>query len=340
MKRILLIVITVLLTVTCRFEHRNRRQRTSFIHELNVGMTLNEIEKNRNTSITECYVPIYEGDTYTIDAFNYYLVDNTTAVILENNQVNQFYTWNRRYRTDDGLSVRSTLGEVLDQYSTSIECWYESSSYNFISMQYESMFYLFDPDTCTGFVFLTSQLTTQQKTSLVNAAYLDDYGSGRVYLSYLSQSVLQSMSSASVSWIMKSDCSRRMFMDSSPGESFFPEKESYPLQRGDFYIKFGDSETFELSDGSKIKASLTTMGLGDLSLKISWSGDTPTKITWYFDGSGMEPTSGIQYSRKSEDVYMIRVNTSFSWLSNEHPTVYGVNFTLHPITEEQRKYSL
>lgn len=109
------------------------------------------------------------------------------------------------------------------------------------------------------------------------------------------------------------------------------------LRQQSFYIKLRDSETFTLSDGTKISASLSNLGLGDVTLKISWYGKTPTKLSWRFDGSGMSPTSNVIYAKKNGDTYSLSEWVYFDWTS-DNPTVRGVSFTIYPISEEDRKY--
>ena len=82
------------------------------------------------------------------------------------------------------------------------------------------------------------------------------------------------------------------------------------------------------------------MGLGDLRLNISWYGKTPTKLSWTFDGNRVSPMSNVLYSKKNGDSYSLRESIWFDldW-SNGEPTINGVNFTIYPISEEDRKYN-
>lgn len=109
------------------------------------------------------------------------------------------------------------------------------------------------------------------------------------------------------------------------------------LHQESFYIKLRDSESFILSDGSQISASLSSMGLGDVTLRISWKGKTPTKLAWRFDGSGMSPTSNIIYAKKNGEAYSLSEWVYFDW-TTDNPIVRGVHFTIYPISEEDRKY--
>jgi hypothetical protein len=109
------------------------------------------------------------------------------------------------------------------------------------------------------------------------------------------------------------------------------------LRQQSFYIKLRDSETFTLSDGTKISASLSNLGLGDVTLKISWYGKTPTKLSWRFDGSGMSPTSNVIYAKKNGDTYSLSEWVYFDW-TLDNPTVRSVSFTIYPISEADRKY--
>lgn len=313
-----------------------------FAEEIRIGMTLTEINNIDNTYVVLQNSPKIENEMYDVNSFQYYLVNNTTAVIFKNNQVNEFYTWDSYYYTSKGLSVHSTLGDVLEQYSTNMECWYDVFSYNYINMQYESLFYLYDKNSCTSFVFLASQLTTQQEAAITKTGSLRNDVGGRVYLSKLSYSMLQSISSTvSVSWIAKYNCSqpKQSTYQTSTTYQSTPQKthRTPTLRQQSFYIKLRDSETFTLSDGTKISASLSNLGLGDVTLKISWYGKIPTKLSWRFDGSGMSPTSNVIYAKKNGDTYSLSERVYFDWTS-DNPIVRGVNFTIYPISEEDRKY--
>lgn len=336
---VLVLIATVYLLVS--YSETNNNQ-SVFAEEIRIGMTLNDINNINNTNVVLQYSPKFESELYDINSFNYYLVNNTTAVIIKNNQVSEFCTWDSHYYTSNGLSVHSTLGDVLEQYSTNMECWYDVTSYNYISMRYESLFYLYDKNSCTSFVFLASQFTSQQQAAIIKTGSLRNDVGGRVYLSKLSYSMLQSISSAvSVSWIAKYNCSQPKQTTNQTSRTYqsTPKNVSNTptLRQESFYIKFGDSDSFELSDGTKIRASLTSFGLGDLTLNISWTGKTPTKLSWRFDGYGMKPTSNTIYSKKNGNTYSINEHVFFDWTSNS-PEVRGVNFTIYPISENDRKY--
>ena len=309
---------------------------------IEVGMTLNEIKNMDNTTVILHHAPSYESEICFIKSFDYYLINNNTAAKFDNDRVVNIYTWDPSYRTDNGLSVNSTLGEVLRQYSTSMSCWYECVAYNYISQQYEAVFYLYDTNSCTTFAFLASQLTSQQSSAILATSSVADDMGGYVYLSQLSSTMLQSISSSvSVSWIERSDCNKQILEPKdTPTEPVKTEPKTPTLRTAKYYIKFGDSETYELSDGSKVSASLTTMGLGDLRLNISWYGKTPTKLSWTFDGNRVSPMSNVLYSKKNGDSYSLRESIWFDldW-SNGEPTINGVNFTIYPISEEDRKYN-
>ncbi len=108
------------------------------------------------------------------------------------------------------------------------------------------------------------------------------------------------------------------------------------LQEASFYIELSpDRKSFELSDGSRLYASLMTWGLGDLALDISWSGKTPVKLEWQLNGYGMTPTSGIEYSYKNirDEFNTLQEYVSFRW-AEEEVGVNGVNFTISPISDE------
>lgn len=337
---VVLVLVVILYSLLSDYTTSNNQSICA--EEIRIGMTLNEINNINNTNIVLQNSPKFESELYDVNSFQYYLVNNTTAVILKNNRVNEFYTWDSYYYTSKGLSIHSTLGDVLEQYSTNMECWYDVTGYNYISMQYESLFYLYDRKSCTSFVFLASQFTTQQQAAIIKTSSLRNDVGGRVYLSKLSYSMLQSISSTvSVSWIAKYNCSQptQSTYQTSEIYQYTPQKvHNIPtLRQQSYYIKLRDDETFTLSDGSKINASLSNMGLGDVTLRISWSGKTPTKLAWRLDGSGMSPTSNVIYAKKNGDTYSLNEWVYFEWTS-DNPIVKGVNFTIYPISEEDRKY--
>lgn len=334
------IAIIVILCILLFSKRVNNNHKTPFVVNLELGMTINEVNNIKNTSITTYNSPVYECNLYSIDSFQYYLVDNTSAITLNDYQVNNFYTWDKNYRTENGLSVQSTFGDVLQKYSVSMECWYEEVSYNFVTMEYESIFYLYDRSTCTSYVFSASQLTSQQKNNMLSTGSFYDNNEGRVYLSWMSQSELESISSLRVSWIMRSDCLQQMDRNTPPINSTLPPKEIKGPEKASFYIKFRDNETFTLSDGSSVSANLSSMGLGDLTLYINWSGKTPTKLTWQFDGHNITPSEGTRYAQKNRNSYSISLRISFDVTDWSDYYVKGVHFTIHPITEEERKYEL
>ncbi len=116
-----------------------------------------------------------------------------------------------------------------------------------------------------------------------------------------------------------------------------PPTES-ELEETTFYIKLKDSESFELSDGTKLSARFWTFGVGDLHLEISGVVTTPIKVAWRLDGSGMKPTSDVVYPQKERQSksYTINDYVSFDW-TNNNPVVNGVYITVSPLTEEERR---
>lgn len=332
-----LVVVVLLLVLNPNKEKNITINNSYYITELEIGMTYNEIDDVENTTLVQYYSPGYECDLYAIESFEYYLINNTTAITLNNNQINRFFTWDRNYCTEDGLSVGSTLGEVLDS-TYGLEYWYDFTTYNFMSMQYESAFYLYDRSSCTSYVFLASQLTIQQQNSILSTGEFED--EGRVYLS---SSLLQSISSIQVSWIMKAECLQQPYSYSShPKTPLFQAKELKGPQQAEFYIKFKDSERFTLSDGTAVSASLTTDGIGGLYLNCSWKGKTPTKLYLEIDGNYITfetgVTSGYLYSQKNGDSYSISLRTRLKIDFSEDYSIYGVRLIMYPITEEERKY--
>lgn len=76
------------------------------------------------------------------------------------------------------------------------------------------------------------------------------------------------------------------------------EQSLYKVPNHSYYVKINEDLKLTLDDDSNGFVRLYTFGLGDLSLKISWSGTYPIKVNWRLDGHGLAPSSGVLFSEK------------------------------------------
>ena len=107
-----------------------------------------------------------------------------------------------------------------------------------------------------------------------------------------------------------------------------------------FYAKLNKKTSFSLEDGSSGHIDLYTMGIGDLSLKIFWSGNNPINLRWRLDGHGLAPSSGNASSEyiaperhyafeKNKSPYRLSVEETFRWTSSD-ADVNGVEVYVTP----------
>ena len=164
---------------------------------------------NEDATIIKHIVPSAGKNDYSAtvstDGYEYYVINNNIAVTFDDNQVNQFITWNPNYKTPTGVHVGSTWGEVEKKYPN-IEFSLTYYSYNYIAQRYEVAIEAYDPNSCTYFTFYHSEFSSVQWESLISITGGTDSWS-TIYTSELSAYMLQSIqSSVTVSQIIVYDC--------------------------------------------------------------------------------------------------------------------------------------
>lgn len=153
--------------------------------ELDFYMSLEDIKReNKGVSIVKYSVPKnYEEDDDVVvvscEGFDYYIVNNNTAITLKNggNTIGGVTTKQPRYRNAKGIGVGSTWGDIEQLYSNLDYC-VDWVYYNYFSHQYEAAIEIIDSATCTYFVFSESQFSPSIWESIISVAGGSDYCSG------------------------------------------------------------------------------------------------------------------------------------------------------------------
>ncbi len=162
------------------------------------------VEKRRTPGISN--LSVNNVNHYTLNSYNYYLVDNTQAICCEDNDiVYEVCVWNPDFKTDRGICRGSTLGRVVEAYP-SVVFNYLYYYFDYVSSSYISVVYLFDEATCTGFMFKASAFSESQLQAIYAAV-----GGANVNKFFLAQSldvsIYQSMcTSVTLEQIVLRDC--------------------------------------------------------------------------------------------------------------------------------------
>lgn len=329
-----------------------------YIDGVNFGfdMTLEDLRReNVNVNIAKYEVESNEDDDnaiYYYQSYDYYLISNNTAITInsETQKINFFCTKSNEYYTQRDIHVGCTWGELETAYPH-LEFYTDFLYYNYFSHSIETAIIASDPSNCVSFIFYAKQFTETQMESIMSASNPSDFDTD-INVSAISGSVLQSIrTSAIVEQICVGDCNdtenetvaEPILTSSSEQQnltSMQTVKESQNVNlKQSFYLKFQDNEEYTLSDGTTLSASLTTMGIGDLWLNISWKGKSPLKLIWKLDSYGLSPTYGELYASKNYNTYYIKQTISdFKWIADD-AGVYGVELVVCPISEEERKYA-
>lgn len=107
-----------------------------------------------------------------------------------------------------------------------------------------------------------------------------------------------------------------------------------------YFAEINKEVKFTLEDGSNGYIDLYSMGLGDLWLKIYWSGYEPIYLQWRLDGHGIAPLSGSVSSEciasgrhyayeKNMKSYRLSVRETFHWTSSD-ANVNGIEVYITP----------
>jgi hypothetical protein len=92
---------------------------SSVLEEVNIhlGVCKDDIK----IDYEHCKAPVLDNEMIYIPSFDYFQVGNTTFT-LDNNAVDQINTWDDSYSTSTGLSVGSTLSDVISKSSNNNLC--------------------------------------------------------------------------------------------------------------------------------------------------------------------------------------------------------------------------
>lgn len=169
-------------------------------------MTPDEVRSaNKDATIIQHVVPSVMNELVELEGYDYFVINNDIAVTFEDNKIDRFITWNTDYKTQEGLQVGCTWGEV-ERVLPNMEFYITCYNYNYFSQQYEMAVVLENPATCTAFIFYHNAFSSIQWESLTSIAGGTD-GCSYFYTSELSYSMLQSIwSSVTVSQILVYDC--------------------------------------------------------------------------------------------------------------------------------------
>ena len=359
-----LVLVVIALLLILRNDDNNtiiQQQHSPVQHQFSIDgvnfgfdMTLEDIRQENNVYVTKHEVESNENDdaaAYYYQGYDYYIVNNNTVVTIneETQNVKFFCTRSKNYYTSRNIHVGSTWSELENAYPN-LNFYTDFLYFNYFSHAIEEAVIATDQNSCISFIFFTNQFTKTQIDAIMAASNPSDFDTD-IDVSAISISVLQSIrSSIVIEQIEVWDCnytntktvSNLTPLSSSTTKKTLPEQKNekqYSMSKQEFYLKFKDNESYTLSDGTTLNASLTTMGIGDLWLKISWQGKTPLKIIWELNCYGLAPTSGELYAVKSYDTYSIHKTISdFQWVQPS-ADVYGVKLTVCPISENERKYA-
>ncbi len=174
--------------------------------KLNMDMDPQEvIATNPVATVTKKRTPGYEDEILSVEKETYYLINNNIAVTFQNNQIDHINTWAPSYVTPQGCRVGSTFGDVVAAYPR-ITFYYCVAWYNYQSLRYENVVYLFDEATCTGFYFYESSFSESEIQGIYEAIGATDAG-GSFVASSLSTSIYQSIcSTVTVAQISMHNC--------------------------------------------------------------------------------------------------------------------------------------
>lgn len=270
--------------------------------------------------------------------YDYLVVNNKLAVTfnVEVTHINQIVIWDQTFVYND-IRVGDSFGNVMKKNNvtpnekTTLTFIYLHSWFDYRMQSYTRAICAYDETTCTSYLFFESQFSSELWQGIMSAV---GYATSdkEFYLSALSSSTYASIcSSVKLTQIVRWDCKCVKSVHNQP-----EPKSIIPCN---YYLKFQDEEKYTLTDGSMLSASLTSFGLGDVWLKVHWSGKSPMKLEWELDSYGLAPTSGVMVARKSYDNYSISETFSdFKWVAS-NADVYGVKLIVVPISEEERKYT-
>ncbi len=137
--------------------------------DVGIGMPIKELKK---TATVEKRTAPANGVT-VLKSYNYYVVNNSFAVTLQNNYVNEIFIWYPSYVTVSGISVGTRLGDVVKACPT-VQFWFVDYWFDYVYSRYVQAVYLYDPATCTGYMFYASQMSEHLRSAIYAAAGVSD----------------------------------------------------------------------------------------------------------------------------------------------------------------------
>lgn len=173
------------------------------LDELNIhlGVPVEDVKSD----LDRFEVPGKDLSVYYIPSFEYFQVGNITFT-ADNGYIDAINIWDESYSTNTGLSVGSSLSDVMAQSSKNTLTIFEWADYNYIKKRYEEVFFFYDLDNGVAFAFLADQLTQKQREALLETNPKESCESPEPNLECLSASMFESISSSlRVSWIYIQD---------------------------------------------------------------------------------------------------------------------------------------
>lgn len=252
------------------------------------------VEKHRTPGITN--LTVNNVNHYTLNSYNYYLVDNTQAICCEDNDiVYEVCVWNPDFKTDRGICRGTTLGRVVEAYP-SVVFSYLYYYYDYESSSYISVVYLFDEATCTGFIFKASAFSESQLQAIYAAV-----GGANVNNVFLAQSlnvsIYQSMcASVTLEQIVLRDCGQASGqVTEGPVEA--TEYVDLGLPSGTLWKSQNESGYYDYDEAlQQFGSSLPTDAqLNELVSKCRW--------TWVGNGYRVDGPNGNSITIPADGIY-------------------------------------
>jgi hypothetical protein len=246
---------------------------SSVLEEVNIhlGVCKDDIK----IDYEHCKAPVLDNEMIFIPSFDYFQVGNTTFTV-DNNAVDQINTWDDSYSTSTGLSVGSTLSDVISKSSNNNLCYYEFDTYNYIKKCYEEALCFYDIDNDIAFVFLADQLTSKQRSAIFNTNSNESDMPFEPELDLLSDSMLKSIStSLRVSWICISDFNNKK-----------TDVEEVDVAPDPVKTVYDQRDTLVHEEENEIKRKKITLE-GDLIMEIHEGTDYAERIYKYVETDWM-----------------------------------------------------
>lgn len=290
---------------------------SSVLEELNIhlGVCKDDIK----TDYEHCKAPALDNEMISIPSFDYFQVGNTTFTVDNNNVVDQINTWDDSYSTSTGLSVGSSLSDVMAQSSNNTLAIFEWADYNYIKKRYEEVFCLYDLDNGVVYAFLADQLTNKQREALLETNPKESCESPEPNLECLSASMFESISSSlRVSWICISDFNNKK-----------TDVEEVDVAPDPVNTVYDQRDTLVHEEENEIKRKKITFE-GNLIMEIHEGGDYAERIYKYVETDWMTSiVAFIFLPDKTVDVSPYLVESDFDFISDTFHNRFMAQQTLY-----------